>query len=113
MRATAVILFCAINAVYSAPALVEKRAATPISSITPAQWAQLNHTVGGRLHVGYPLAKPCYSVYNGSYVALNSAQCSAVQSGYTDETYIASQYGGYMNVRPLYPIFQLVLEHPD
>lgn len=47
--------------------------------------------------MGYPLAKPCYSIYNGSVVAPNAAQCAAVQQGYTDESYVASQYGGYMN----------------
>lgn len=82
----------------AAPTGFKKRAETPISSITSAQWTALNQSVGGRLEVGYPLAKPCYSFYNGKAMIPNTAQCAAVQNGSTDELYIASQYGGYMNV---------------
>lgn len=93
-------LALAASVVIAAPtSRLEPRAATPISAITPAQWATLNGTVGGRLHKGYPLAKPCYSYYNGTKSTPDAAQCSAVQNGYKDEVYIASQYGGYMNVR--------------
>ncbi|KAK5118669.1 hypothetical protein LTR85_008134 [Meristemomyces frigidus] len=81
----------------AAPAGLEEQASTPISSITPSQWAALNQSAGGRLAMGYPLAKPCYSFYKGQPVTPHTAQCAAVQNGYTDELYIASQYGGYMN----------------
>ena len=35
--------------------------------------------------MGYPLAKPCYSSYNGKLVSPDPTQCSAVQKGFTDE----------------------------
>jgi len=87
------------TSVFASP-LLQPRAATPISQITPSQWASLNSSVSGRLAKGAPLAKPCYSFYNGSVVAPDAAQCSAVQSGYTDEQFIADNYGGYQNVCP-------------
>ncbi|EMC94258.1 hypothetical protein BAUCODRAFT_36730 [Baudoinia panamericana UAMH 10762] len=91
--------FCVLLGLYFAGvnASPTKRASTPISSITSSQWAALNQSVGGRLAVGYPLAKPCYSLYNGKLNIPDLAQCSAVQSGYTDEMYIATQYAGYQN----------------
>jgi len=88
------ILFSSI----SASPLLEPRATTPISQITPSQWAALNSSVGGRLARGAPLAEPCYSFYNGSVVAPDVAQCAAVQNGYTNEQFIADNYGGYQNV---------------
>ncbi|KAK3660886.1 hypothetical protein LTR56_000644 [Elasticomyces elasticus] len=91
------LLLTGIAAIQAAPTDKIRRATTPISAITTTQWAALNQSVGGRLHKGYPMAKPCYSVYNGALQAPSLAQCSAVQTGYTDEVYIASQYGGYMN----------------
>ncbi|KAK4580448.1 hypothetical protein LTR86_000651 [Recurvomyces mirabilis] len=81
----------------AAPTGSQRRASTPISSITAAQWASFNQSVNGRLHVNYPFAKPCYSLYEGKTSAPNTAQCSAIQNGYTDEVYVASQPGGYMN----------------
>lgn len=68
------------------------------ASITSAQWVQLNSSVGGRLHQAVPLAEPCYSIYNGNVVTPNTAQCAAVQNGYETDTYLASYYGGFMNV---------------
>ena len=74
----------AASTVYAVPS--ERRAnGTPISSITSGQWTALNQSVGGRLAIGYPLAKPCYSLYNGKLVAPDLAKCSAAQNGYTDE----------------------------
>ncbi|KAK5730587.1 hypothetical protein LTR15_000524 [Elasticomyces elasticus] len=92
------LLLVGIAATHAAPTDNIRRATTPISSITTTQWLALDQSVGGRLHKGYPMAKPCYSVYNGVLQTPSLAQCSAVQTGYTDEIYIASQYGGYMNI---------------
>jgi len=86
----------ASSSVLARPTLAP-RAST--ASITSAQWSQLNQSVGGRLHAVQPLAEPCYSVYNGNIVTPNLAQCSAVQNGYTADTYLASYYSGFMNVR--------------
>ncbi|KAK4504904.1 hypothetical protein PRZ48_002867 [Zasmidium cellare] len=75
----------------------EARSANPISSITQAQWTSLNASVDGRLHAGYPYAKPCYSLYNGKPSPPEPGQCSAVESGYDEEGPIASNFGAYMN----------------
>lgn len=77
---------------------LEKRSALAISSITPAQWAALNQSVNGRLHGGQPLAEPCYSFYNGTATTPNRAQCSNIQANYETDTFVASNFGGYMNV---------------
>lgn len=52
------------------------------------QWAQLNVTVGGRLFQGEPLAKPCYE-------NPTSAECAFIAKNYLNETFIASNYGGF------------------
>jgi len=70
---------------------------------TPAQWAALNQTVGGRLHGGIPLAEPCYSNYNGTKVTPNATACNDIQNGYQSDAYLAQSYSGFMNVRPLLP----------
>ena len=73
-------------------------AANPISSITPAQWAALNTSVSGRLYLGYPWARPCYSFYNGSAQTPDSTTCAAVQSVYKNDSIgIAPNFGAYMN----------------
>lgn len=68
-----------------------------IDQITPAQWSAFNATVGGRLVVGYPWAKPCYSNYNGQLQTPNVAACTVVQNGYKNDTIIAKNFGAYMN----------------
>jgi hypothetical protein len=57
----------------------------------------LNQTLKGTLARGIPVAEPCYSSYSGSPVKPNPAQCSTVQAGYTDELFIAENFGGYEN----------------
>ena len=81
MKATATLgsFALAASAVYAGPLDLEKRLSTPISAITSEQWASLNESVGGRLAVGEPIAKPCYD--NGL-----SGECRAVQNGYTTDT---------------------------
>ncbi|KAI5367630.1 putative berberine/berberine, FAD-binding domain, PCMH-type, FAD-binding, type PCMH, subdomain 2 [Septoria linicola] len=71
------------------------RAAASISSITEAQWQALNSSVSGRLHNASPVAKPCYSFYNGVLSPPDLQQCKAVQDGYTSEDSIVSNFGGY------------------
>lgn len=74
------------------------RAAAPASSITDAQWASLNSSVGGRLVNGFPWARPCYSFYNGSAQTPDAAACASVQSLYKNDTMgIAKNFGAYMN----------------
>lgn len=89
-------LIAFIAAANSSP--LDARASTPISSITTAQWNSLNQTVGGRLYQGAPIAKPCFTFYNGAQSNPDLAQCKAVQDGYVDEVSIANNYGGFVNV---------------
>ncbi|KAF7972996.1 hypothetical protein HWV62_16490 [Athelia sp. TMB] len=73
-------------------------AVNPISSVTPAQWAALNTSVSGRLYLGYPWVRPCYSFYNGSAQTPDSTACAAVQSVYKNDSIgIAPNFGAYMN----------------
>lgn len=80
-------------------ASLHERAAPVISTITPSQWVAFNQSVGGNLHTGYPMAKPCYSLYNGTTIAPNPTQCANVQANYETDTFVANNYGGFMNVR--------------
>ncbi|KAJ6610188.1 hypothetical protein B0H10DRAFT_2166095 [Mycena sp. CBHHK59/15] len=68
------------------------------TSISPA-WAALNATVGGRLFVGEPIAKSCFSSYEGNLVTPDTTQCSAVQAGYLSPTYLVSKYGSAMEAQ--------------
>jgi hypothetical protein len=63
-----------------------------------ADFASLNKTLGGTLGFGVPLAEPCFGTYNGQTLAPNLVQCLALESEYTNETFIAEHFGGYQNV---------------
>ncbi|KAL7283963.1 hypothetical protein ACG7TL_001235 [Trametes sanguinea] len=56
----------------------------------------LNVTVQGRLRASVPLAKPCFSVYDGEHVPVDPTACSVVQSNYTNPDFRASQFAAYM-----------------
>lgn len=49
---------------------------------TPAAWAALNQTVGGRLHVGEPWAKPCFSIFNEGQIQPDTGACEEIQKTY-------------------------------
>ncbi|CAI6297705.1 unnamed protein product [Periconia digitata] len=74
------------------------------SEATPDQWKALNASVDGRLHVGVPVAEPCFNQYNttigndivGSQ-SLDKEACAQVAEGYHKDTYLSSQFGGYIN----------------
>ncbi|KAF2163800.1 hypothetical protein M409DRAFT_57280 [Zasmidium cellare ATCC 36951] len=83
------------NTAFATP--LDPRAGAPVLSITNSQWTALNKSVGGRLQVAYPFAKPCYSYFNGNPIMPDVAACSAVQNGYVDEQSIANNFGGYIN----------------
>jgi hypothetical protein len=88
---------CALAAsVHGSP--LAGRASTPISSITQDQWAALNRTVNGRLYKATPIAKSCYSFYNGALATPDLAQCKAVQDGYTNEEFIGGSFAGFHSV---------------
>lgn len=77
------------------------------SAATPEQWQALNATVGGKLHLGTPVAKPCFSQYsitNGTVGSQSPDQeaCDEAVIGYDTSKYITSQFGGYANVSAQY-----------
>jgi hypothetical protein len=61
-------------------------AAVVAPSLTPATWAALNATLGGRLATGIPFARSCFSAVGqdvgGSY---DPTACAAVKNGYTSD----------------------------
>jgi hypothetical protein len=75
-----------------------------ILKVTPSQWASFNESVGGRLHLNYPLGVPCYTRYSNSNQATlkaeihspNLAQCSVLEQNRTTGTYLANQASGYL-----------------
>ncbi|KAF9053278.1 FAD-binding domain-containing protein [Panaeolus papilionaceus] len=72
----------------------------PLPLPTPNEWAALNATVQGRLGVGQPWPKPCYSMYNGNLVAPDPTECQFVQNNYFNhhvERHDA--YGGFSAVQ--------------
>ena len=60
-------------------------------------WSALNRSVHNRLHIGTPLALPCFSTYNGQMVQHDTVACNAVQQSYTSSAFRTQFYGGYMN----------------
>lgn len=67
-----------------------------IDNVTPQQWNLLSQAVQGRLYMETPLAKPCYTLYNGAPNVPDST-CPAVIQGYKTDTYLVTQPGGYLN----------------
>ncbi|KAJ3754142.1 FAD-binding domain-containing protein [Lentinula raphanica] len=68
------------------------------SSATPSaeRWAQLNQTVGGRLHASLPLAASCFSTVNGIPSTPNATECALVQQGYTKPDFRSVHYSAHM-----------------
>jgi hypothetical protein len=65
----------------------------------PAQsnFISLNQTILGRVHAAAPLARPCFSTFEGQSVSALPAQCSAVTSQYTSGNYRTEHYSGFMH----------------
>lgn len=55
-----------------------------------------NESVGGRLEVNEPFAKPCFSLYNGKRVERDEAQCEERKAHYRSPDYRSQFSGGYM-----------------
>lgn len=75
-----------------------------ILEVTPSQWASLNESVSGRLHLNYPLGLSCYNSYSSGCQTqikaeahyLNLTQCSILEQTRTTGTYLANQPSGYL-----------------
>ncbi|KAJ6588813.1 FAD-binding domain-containing protein [Mycena capillaripes] len=68
--------------------------------VTSAQWTALNSSVAGRLHVGIPLARPCFSLIDPAVAGnTDAAECAAVRQGWSNSLFLVEQFGAYMNVQ--------------
>ncbi|PYH42437.1 FAD-binding domain-containing protein [Aspergillus saccharolyticus JOP 1030-1] len=63
----------------------------------PWTWTTLNATLQGRLHTASPLARPCFSRYNGQPILPEPSQCSELQAHYTSSAYRTEFYSGFMH----------------
>jgi hypothetical protein len=68
---------------------------------TLGQWDFLNLTLGGRLQKSTPVSAPCFPVFDGKNVTVNSTACAVVQKGYADPLFRAPIFGAYMLVSAL------------
>ncbi|KAJ7158393.1 FAD-binding domain-containing protein [Mycena crocata] len=59
-----------------------------------AQWSALNSSIGGRLHVGIPLARPCFTLADTAGTT-NTTDCAVVRQGWSN----SQQFGAYMNTQ--------------
>ncbi|KAE8373291.1 FAD-binding domain-containing protein [Aspergillus bertholletiae] len=57
----------------------------------------LNRTTNGRVHAADPLAKPCFSIYQGHAVAVDPTTCADIQAHYTSSAYRTNFYSGFMH----------------
>lgn len=68
--------------------------APALAAPSTADWSTLSSAVQGRLHTAEPLARPCFSVYNGQSAALDADQCGIVQANYLNASFRTSLYPG-------------------
>lgn len=71
---------------------------TLIAGASLRAWNDLNTTIGGRLHVGEPFEKACFSTFNGNPINPDASACSALQQNYTNPLFRVQQFGAYMLV---------------
>ena len=69
------------------------------SSSSSSPFDQLNITVGGRLRSAVPFEKDCFSIVEGTHVAVSPDACAALQANYTNPLYRAAYFGSYTSVR--------------
>lgn len=82
----ALLSFC-----YILPCLVSGAASIP----TGADWKALAYAVSGNLHAAVPLAKPCFSTFNGQSVSVEQAECATLEQNYLNGTFRTGQYAGF------------------
>ncbi|KAK7044629.1 FAD-binding domain-containing protein [Favolaschia claudopus] len=71
-----------------------------IRDVTLEQWRALNSSVGGKLHVGVPVARPCFRLAApGVGGTTNATECSAVRQGWGDSLFLVEHFGAYLNVQ--------------
>ncbi|KAI0121154.1 hypothetical protein BJ170DRAFT_147998 [Xylariales sp. AK1849] len=71
---------------------------TARSALT-SDWEAFNATLGGRLFKAEPVARPCFSLYNGNPVQVEEAACAAIRGNYTANAYRIGIPGAFMNTQ--------------
>ncbi|KAF7360418.1 FAD-binding domain-containing protein [Mycena venus] len=70
------------------------------ADVSPEQWKALNASVGGRLNVGIPVARPCFTeAGTGVAGSTNAIECAAVRQGWGNSLFFVEQFGAYQNVQ--------------
>ena len=73
-------------------------ASSPSLGVRWDQWAALNRSVQGRLHIATPLSLPCFSSFNGQPSEPDPNACALVQQNYTEPDFRSEHFGSFMNV---------------
>lgn len=68
--------------VLSASSLFVNAPSGSISSVSLEEWKKLHRQVAGRLYLGAPFARPCFT---NTSLGVSDPACSVVQHGYVDE----------------------------
>ncbi|TLD08280.1 uncharacterized protein PgNI_07975 [Pyricularia grisea] len=62
-----------------------------------ADWQELQEAVGGRLFTAEPLARPCFSTFQGKSVEPNLAECITTKQDYLNSTFKTAAYAGFVH----------------
>ncbi|KAJ7590268.1 FAD-binding domain-containing protein [Mycena floridula] len=69
-------------------------------SISNTSWVTLNETLNGRLQIGEPIARPCYThTANDVTTFADEVACSHVQSQYGNQAWLIEQFGSFINTQ--------------
>ncbi|KID64730.1 uncharacterized protein G6M90_00g112530 [Metarhizium brunneum] len=63
---------------------------------TPRQIRDLNQTLGGRVQILEPFARPCFSIYEGRPAGRDADECRELQDKYASPTFRSQFAGAYM-----------------
>ncbi|PPR04848.1 hypothetical protein CVT24_007236 [Panaeolus cyanescens] len=67
-----------------------------VAAVTSSDWNALNQTVGGRLQLGSPFAKPCFSLgTGGSSLTPDPTACNEIQTRAEDHVFRTQHFGAY------------------
>ncbi|KAJ7359197.1 FAD-binding domain-containing protein [Mycena albidolilacea] len=68
--------------------------------VTPEQWKALNSSIGGKLHVGTPVGRPCFTLAGtGVAGSTDPTECATVRQGWGNSLFLVEQFGAYLNVQ--------------
>ena len=101
-------LFALASVVTAASHAKHAARASSILTVPPSEWTALNTAVEGRLYPGIPLARPCFSSYNGVQTPVTPAQtaeCAEVRTNYRNRVYRTSKFSNFMFTEYVLPPF--------